>query len=107
MGSQFTSAVMREVSRLLTIKQLTTSPYNPRCNGMIERFNGTLKTMLKRMCAEQPRDWDRYLAPLLFAYREAPHESLGFLLTFSMVGVFMDRCMYLNNSLQKKVLRLR
>ena len=29
------------------------------------------------MCAEQPRQWDRYLAPLLFAYREAPHESLG------------------------------
>ena len=77
MGSQFTSSVMREVSRLLTIRQLTTSPYNPRCNGMVERFNGSLKTMLKRMCAEQPRDWDRYLAPLLFAYREAPHESLG------------------------------
>lgn len=77
MGSQFTSSVMREVSRLLTIRQLTTTPYNPRCNGMVERFNGSLKTMLKRMCAEQPKDWDRYLAPLLFAYREAPHESLG------------------------------
>ena len=77
MGTQFTSAVMREVSRLLTIKQLNSSPYNPRCNGMIERFNGNLKTMLKRMCAEQPRQWDRYLAPLLFVYREAPHESLG------------------------------
>ena len=36
MGSQFTSAVMREVSRLLTIKQLTKAPYNPRINGMIE-----------------------------------------------------------------------
>ena len=33
--------------------------------------------MLKRMCSEQPREWDRYLAPLLFAYREAPHESMG------------------------------
>merc|ERR1711893_365423 len=77
MGTQFTSAVMREVNRLLTIIQLNTTPYNPRCNGMIERFNCSLKTMLKRMCAEQPRDWDRYLAPLLFAYREAPHESLG------------------------------
>ena len=77
MGSQFTSAIMCEVSRLLSIKQLTTSPYNPKCNGMIEKFNGTLKQMLKRMCNEQPKDWDRYLIPLLFAYREAPHESLG------------------------------
>ena len=30
------------------------------------------------MCAEQPRAWDRYLPPLLFAYRETPKSSLGF-----------------------------
>ena len=34
--------------------------------------------MLTRMCAEQPRDWDKYIDPLLFAYREAPQERLGF-----------------------------
>ena len=34
--------------------------------------------MLKRMCSERPKDWDRYIAPLLFAYREVPQESLGF-----------------------------
>ena len=30
------------------------------------------------MCAEKPKDWDRYLTPLLFAYREVPQESLAF-----------------------------
>ncbi|CAN8013306.1 unnamed protein product [Ixodes persulcatus] len=30
------------------------------------------------MCAEKQRYWDRYLAPLLFAYREVPQASLGF-----------------------------
>ena len=30
------------------------------------------------MCAERPKDWDKYIDPLLFAYREAPQESLGF-----------------------------
>ena len=30
------------------------------------------------MCAERPKDWDRYLPALLFSYREAPQESLGF-----------------------------
>ena len=34
--------------------------------------------MLKRMCSERPRDSDRYVAPLLIAYREAPRHSLGF-----------------------------
>lgn len=77
-GSQFTSEMMAEVSRLLSLRQLVTTPYHPACNGLVERYNGTLKTMLKRMCAERPRDWDRYLSPLLFAYREVPQESTGF-----------------------------
>jgi hypothetical protein len=77
-GAQFMSHVMKEVSRLLSVTQLVTTPYHPMCNGMVERFNGTLKLMLKRMCAEKPKDWDRYLPALLFAYREAPQESLGF-----------------------------
>ena len=77
-GSQFTSDIMKEVSRLLSIRQMTSTPYHPQCNGLIERMNGTLKQMLKRMCSERPRDWDRYVSPLLFAYREAPQESLGF-----------------------------
>ena len=77
-GPQFTADVMKEVSRLLSIRQLTSTPYNPKCNGLVERFNGTIKQMLKRMTEERPKDWDRYLGPLLFAYRETPQESTGF-----------------------------
>ncbi|XP_069138852.1 uncharacterized protein [Argopecten irradians] len=77
-GSQFTSDLIKEVSRLLSIRRLTTTPYHPMCNGLVERFNGTLKQMLKRTCAERPKDWDKYINSLLFAYREVPQESLGF-----------------------------
>ena len=77
-GSQFMSGVMKEVSRLLSMSQLHTTVYHPMCNGLVERFNGTLKGMLRRMCSERPKDWDRYLPALLFAYREVPQESLGF-----------------------------
>ncbi|XP_075737410.1 uncharacterized protein LOC119162224 [Rhipicephalus microplus] len=63
-GTNFTSEVMKEVSRLLSLKQLHTTPYHPMANGLVERFNGTLKQMIKRMCQEKPHDWDRYLAPL-------------------------------------------
>ncbi|XP_076448667.1 uncharacterized protein LOC143285290 [Babylonia areolata] len=77
-GTQFTSEVMRQVNCLLSIRGLTTTPYHAQCNGLVERFNGTLKSMLKKLCQEQPRQWDRFLPALLFAYREAPQESLGF-----------------------------
>ena len=31
------------------------------------------------MHADRPKDWDKYIDPLLFAYREVPQESLGFI----------------------------
>ena len=34
--------------------------------------------MLKRMCAEKRKDWDKYQNALLFAYQEVPQDSLKF-----------------------------
>ena len=42
--------------------------------------------MLRRMCAERQKDWDRYLPALLFAVREVPQESLGFSLFELLYG---------------------
>nr|XP_027212065.1 uncharacterized protein LOC113805282 [Penaeus vannamei] len=42
-GTQFTSAMMQEVYRLLSIQSITTTPYHAMCNGLVEKFNGTLK----------------------------------------------------------------
>ena len=74
-GTQFTSEMIKEFYRLLSIRMINTTPYHAMCNGLVEKFNGTLKKMLKRMCAEQPKEWHRYLAPLLFAYRDVPQKS--------------------------------
>jgi hypothetical protein len=36
------------------------------------------ETDAKKICTERPKDWDRYINPLLFTYREVPQESLCF-----------------------------
>ena len=77
-GSQFVSDLMREISRLLSVRQLQTTPYHAQCNGLVERWNGTLRGMLQKMAAERPSDWDRYIPALLFSYREVAQASLGF-----------------------------
>ncbi|XP_076438810.1 uncharacterized protein LOC143277793 [Babylonia areolata] len=77
-GSQFTGSVMQEVYRLLSVRGLTTTPYHAQCNGLVERFNATLKAMLRRLSYEKPRAWDRWIPALLFAYREVPQESTGY-----------------------------
>ncbi|KAK7105148.1 hypothetical protein V1264_016564 [Littorina saxatilis] len=78
LGTQFVSECMEEVNRLLSIRHLTTTPYHPMCNGLVEKFNATLKSTLKKLCSERPRQWHRYINALLFAYREVPQESTGF-----------------------------
>lgn len=34
------------------------------CNRLFQKFNGALKQMLKRMCSERLKDWDKYINPL-------------------------------------------
>ena len=47
-------------------------------DGLVERFNRTLKTMLQKFTASHSVDWDKSLSYLLFAYREVPQASTGF-----------------------------
>ena len=69
-GTQFMSECMQEVSRLLSIKDLTSKPYHPICNSVVERWSGTWISMLKRFCQDQPKQWHRLINPVLFAYKE-------------------------------------
>ena len=77
-GQQFMSEVMTELLRLLGIKTIHSTPYHAQSNGMVERLNGTLKQMLRRVAADSPKNWDRYLPAVLWAYREVRNESTTF-----------------------------
>ena len=77
-GSNFVSQLLAEVYHLLHIKPIRTTPYHPQTDGLVERFNQTLKAMLRRTAREEGKDWDKLLPYLLFAYREVPQSSTGF-----------------------------
>ena len=76
--TQFMSECMQKVSKIRSIKGLTFTPHHPICNRFVERWNGTLKSLLKRLCQDHPKQWHRLMNPVLFAYREVPQESTGF-----------------------------
>lgn len=77
-GTNFTSRLMVQLHRQLGIKGLRTTPYHPQTDGLVERFNQTLKNMLRKFVADTGKDWDKWLPFLLFAYREVPQASTGF-----------------------------
>ena len=77
-GSNFTSKLLAELYRLLHIHAILNSLYHPQTDGLVERFNQMLKSMLRKMVDSEGKDWDKYLPYLLFAYREVPQVSTGF-----------------------------
>ena len=77
-GSNFMAELMQRVLELLQVSHIKTSPYHPQTDGLVERFNGTLKKMLNKFAQEHPKEWDKLIPYLLLAYREVPQESTGF-----------------------------
>ena len=77
-GSNFTSQLLTELYRMLHIHPIKTTPYHPQTDGLVERFNQTLKSMLRKATTKEGRDWDKMIPFLLFANREVPQSSTGF-----------------------------
>ena len=77
-GTNFTSELLAEIYHFLHIGSLRTSPYHRQTDGLVERFNGSLKEMLRKCATQDGKDWDKLLPYVLIAYREAPHESTRF-----------------------------
>lgn len=44
------------------------------CDGFVERFNGTLAQGISMCVSSDQKDWDKFLNPVLFAYRVSPSE---------------------------------
>ena len=63
---------------MLHIHPIRTTPYHPQTDGLVERFNQTLKSMLRKTALEEGKDWDKLIPYVLFAYREVPQTSNGF-----------------------------
>ena len=77
-GTNFTSSLLQELYKMLGVTSLRTTPYHPQTDGLVERFNKTLKQMLRRLITGEGREWHKLLPYILFAYREVPQVSTGF-----------------------------
>ena len=48
-GANFVSKVMKKFCEALGIRQIRTYPYHPQTNGMVVRYNATLKRLLRKL----------------------------------------------------------
>ena len=85
-GRQFESRLFKEMCKLLQITKTRTTPYHPKSDGMVERFNKTLVTMLSAFVNEHHTDWDKHLQYVMMAYRSTEHETTGLTPNMCMLG---------------------
>lgn len=87
-GSNFLSRVFKESLKLLGIDQTSTCAYNPKSDGMVERYNRTLLCLVSLFIEpnRSQRDWDDQLPFVGYAYRSAVQESTGETPNMLMLG---------------------
>jgi hypothetical protein len=76
-GKEFVNSTMRAVCKLLKIKKVTTSPYNPRADGLAENQVKTCKDMLSSYVNAYQTDWDKYLSVVAHYYRTTHNDAIG------------------------------
>lgn len=72
-GSNFLSEIFKNVSKILKIKKLKTTPYHPQCNGALEKSHLNLSNYLRNYAAEDPNNWDSWVPFAMFCYNTTPH----------------------------------
>jgi len=85
-GQNFQSEIFKELCRLLEIRKTRTTAFNPKCNGVTERFNRTLIAMIKPYLEGSQENWDLWLGCLAGAYRATPHDSTHMTPNMMMIG---------------------
>ncbi|XP_078501186.1 mitogen-activated protein kinase kinase kinase 3 isoform X1 [Lissotriton helveticus] len=76
-GTPFVSRMMGEVCKTLDLTHIRTSAYHPQTDGLVERYNWTLKTTLKKLLGSETKDWDKMLPLALYVVRSQVQSSLG------------------------------
>ncbi len=76
-GSYFNNQVIEKLLKRFKIRHNLSTPYHPKTNELVKRFNKMLCESLAKL-NEERENWDKYILPALFAYRTKINKSMQF-----------------------------
>ena len=76
-GSQLLGGLVRQLCKMLRVKQVNTTAYHPQTNGALECLHGTLESILTKARA-QGLDWVNHLSLAMAALKRTPNRDTGF-----------------------------
>ena len=92
-GQNSVSRLLKELYQLLGVQSITTTPYHPATDGLVERYNKIIKNMIRRTSKLWHGQWDLALPFLLGELRRTPNTTTGLHhRNFFMDANYVDHC---------------
>jgi len=86
-GNEFVNQLLKDVSRILGINRVSTTPYNPRSDGFVENHNKTMKDQLFHFVDTLKQDdWDVFLPTVQLMYNTTVSMATGYTPMLLMTG---------------------
>ncbi|MCO5550600.1 hypothetical protein L7F22_065452 [Adiantum nelumboides] len=77
-GPGFRRGLLTEVCEELKISHRHSTPYYPQSNGLVEKANGIIAGIIRKMVESNPKRWDNFLDGAIWAYRITYRDATQF-----------------------------
>jgi transposase InsO family protein len=74
-GLHFNNKLIHVITNDIGINHIFSTAYHPQTNGIVERFNATIKSQLCKLQDSNQNNWDQYLLPTIYAYNVGRHRA--------------------------------
>ena len=85
-GMNSMSSIIGKMCKLLGVKKLQTTPYQPQTNGLVERSHQTIMQMIVKLGEDEKADWPSHLAEKVHAYNATWSTVMGYSPHYFMFG---------------------
>ncbi|MCO5560447.1 hypothetical protein L7F22_014062 [Adiantum nelumboides] len=77
-GPWLRRGLLTEVCEELKISHRHSTPYYPQSNGFLEKANGIIAGIIRKMVESKPKRWDNFLDGAIWAYRTKYRDAIQF-----------------------------